>query len=99
MSREEPLFYIGDSINFGLGKTLTIEFKVPPSCDINRLNQFMRDLTRLQWFAVSHGYTQTLETWTGMFEPEEYNCVIRYLNKFGWVPAHPCQACETVVSN
>jgi hypothetical protein len=98
MAREEPLFFIADTINFGLGKTLTLEFKVPP-INTSKHNQFMRDMERLQWFAIGHGYDQTPETWTGKFEPEEYNCVLRYLTKFGWAPAHPCQTCGTVVEN
>ena len=102
MAREEPLYYlIGNESDATIGFSIggTIRFMVPPIESKAKHNQFMRDMERLQWFAVGHGYTQTPETWTGKFEQEEYNCVIRYLNKFGWALAKPCESCGTTVES
>jgi len=36
---------------------------------------------------VGHGYDQKEGIWTGSYLPEEYNCVLRYVEKFGWEKA------------
>jgi hypothetical protein len=62
----------------------SIWFVLPPKDDIGISERFMRDMSRLQWFAVGHGYSQKEDAWTGTFLPEEYTSVLRYLEKFGW---------------
>jgi hypothetical protein len=89
MPREEPLQYLPDQGS--------ITFVVPPVENKAKHNQFIRDLERVQWFSIGNGYTQSPESWVGKFESEEYNCVIRYLNKYGWAESHVCTGCGTTV--
>jgi len=97
MTKEEPLFYLaGMNINPD-GTNLSLRFQVPP-VNTTKHNQFIRDMGRLQWFAVGHGYEQTPKMWEGQYEQEEYNCILRYLNKFGWKPAHECSCGDVVES-
>jgi hypothetical protein len=54
-------------------------------CDRNR-EKILRDFERIQMFSIGHGGREDKEKHALIFtfEPEEYNCVLRYLNKFQW---------------
>lgn len=62
----------------------TIIFPNPPLINDGRYARWMRDIERMQWFADRNGYTQEATQWIGHYQSEEYNCVVRYLLRFGW---------------
>ena len=62
----------------------TVLFLDPPDPNDHHRDRFYRDTSRLQWFAIGHGYEQTSAHWVGRFDQEEYVSTVRYLEKFGW---------------
>lgn len=82
MERERAhLYYVSNDTD------RSIRFTAPPVSDLGMNDRFMRDMSRLQWFAVGHGYEQKEGIWTGSYLPEEFVGVLRYLEKFGWEKA------------
>ncbi len=76
----------------------SIKFLDPPiSSDVNG-DRFMRDMGRMQWLAKGNGFEQTKEYWRGLFDVEEYTCVIRYLERVGWQRVNQQQAQVTLKS-
>ena len=65
----------------------TITFINPPVCiSDTRYARWYRDLCeRIQFFAIGYGYSQNEYHWIGRYGQEEYNCVIRFLDRFSWV--------------
>jgi len=79
MNRERiPINFTADDVEH------TIRFLIPQSTEGGLKERVMRDLQRLQWISIGHGYDQTPDAWIGKYMPEEYISVIRYLEKFGW---------------
>ena len=47
--------------------------------------RILRDIGRFQWFTIGNGGIMENNTFTFHLELEEYNSVIRFLNKWEWV--------------
>jgi hypothetical protein len=64
----------------------SIKLMDPPICPTElRYERWMRDATRMQWFAKGYGYTQTPAYWEAIFEIDgAWITVMNYLNAFGW---------------
>lgn len=64
-------------------RNLSIEFTTIRQGE-NNYDRFIRDLDRMKWFTIGFGYEQSENYWTGLYQLEEMNSVIRYLDRFGW---------------
>jgi hypothetical protein len=78
--RYQPTFIPND-----IEKTIRIPWPVNSSDQ----NSFGNHLNNIQWMAQGFGGTlnESRTEWLFRFDPEEYNCVVRYLSnpKFNWV--------------
>jgi hypothetical protein len=63
--------------------------RIPWPSNSSDQNSFGNHLNNIQWMAQGFGGTlnENQTEWLFKFDPEEYNCVVRYLStpKFGWV--------------
>jgi hypothetical protein len=75
-----PLLFISDDS----AHILVLPF--PSNVNDRNYDRIRKDMERILWFSKGHdGVDNPSEgTMTFSFEPEEYNCVLRYLTQFEW---------------
>ena len=78
-----PLFYKADR----LFHTIMMPLPGSISSDTNYA-KIHRDFERIQWFSVGHGGAEHKEknALVFTFDEQEFDCVLRYLQKFSWKP-------------
>jgi hypothetical protein len=80
MKRYQPTFILNDT-----DKTI----RIPWPSNLSDQNAFGNHLGNIQWMAQGFGGTLNADQteWLFKFDPEEYNCVVRYLSRpeFSWV--------------
>jgi hypothetical protein len=72
--RYQPSFFPNDA-----DKTI----RIPWPSDVSNQRAFGSHIGNIQWMAQGFGGTLNAEKteWLFKFEPEEYNCVVRYLSQ------------------